>query len=108
MLSLLLLLSQLLVHIHPFGFQPPPTNLTVTVTVEPDNRNRGLAVEVLSEDYDSTSQRELEGDSAAKTQRFTFRGLREGRYEVFATLIQLDGGKWTQKVEKAPEPLEIR
>ena len=108
MLSLLLLLAQLTVNVIPKGYMPPHSSIEVVVTIEKDSHNRGLAVEVVSDDYYSQSQRELEGELASKTQRFTFRDLREGDYQVFATLQTWEDGKWKEHQEKLTGTISVR
>jgi hypothetical protein len=109
MLSLLLLLlAQLSVNVIPKGYLPPHSSIEVVVTIEKDSHNRGVAVEVLSDDYYSKSQRELEGESANTRQRFTFRDLREGDYQIYATLQTWEDGQWKEKVEKFSGTVAVR
>jgi hypothetical protein len=106
--AILLLLANMTVHVIPHGIigAKRPT-IKVMVHIEKDEKNRGLGVEVVSAFYDSTSQRELDGLNAPATQIFTFKELPEGEYEVWATLMQWDGGKWKLEHVKG-ENLEVR
>jgi hypothetical protein len=68
-----------------------PANLIVRAMIlqNPDNR----AVEVVAEspDFYRSSEVELDGENAPRTNTFEFRSLPSGTYEVKATLIGSDG-----------------
>jgi hypothetical protein len=107
MLSLLPLLAILSVHVHPFGFvSVRHSTIEVTVTTEKDSHKHTLNVEVMGEDYNSLSERELEGDTATR-QVFTFRNLPEGSYQVWATIVEWRDGKWRMQRVKG-ENLEVK
>lgn len=100
--SILLLLSLLTIHVHPFGFVSAnhPT-IEVNVHVERDKANRGLSVEVIGNTgYYTISQKELDGENSGTFHQFKFRDLPEGSYEVFAQVTQWKDGKWKSVQEK--------
>lgn len=98
----------LTVHVHPNGFQNPPLTIEVVAEVPRNPVNRRLIIEVFSEDYSSTSERDLEGDSSSPLQRFRFTGLREGFYVIVGTLIQWSVSGWKLIEERCKDHLEIR
>lgn len=69
-----------------------PATVRVVVTVEPDDRNRGLRVEADSNEFFSASEVSLDGKSSSRTQRFEFKNLPPGQYDVRVTLERSDGG----------------
>lgn len=94
--------------VRPYGhLSPRQANITVTVTVPPDSRNRMLAVEVISETYDTVSERGLDGDRAPVKQTFQFRDLPPGEYHVVATLEFLDNGKYKYQRNMFTGVLEV-
>ena len=68
-----------------------PADLIVQTRVEPEAENRFMEVVAESEDFYRSSTVELEGDRAAKTTRFEFRGLPQGEYDVTVTVMGADG-----------------
>jgi predicted phage tail protein len=68
-----------------------PTDLIVQTRVEPDAENRSMEVVAESTDFYRSSTVELEGERAAKTTRFEFRGLPQGEYDVTVTVAGADG-----------------
>lgn len=70
-----------------------PATVRVVVTVEPDQRNRGLMVEADAADFYSSSEVSLDGDGSSRVQRFVFKNLPPGQYEVRATVQRNDGAR---------------
>jgi len=70
-----------------------PATVRVVVTVEPDERNRGLMVEADSPDFYSSSEVTLDGDGSSRVQRFVFKNLPPGEYDIRATVERNDGGR---------------
>ena len=68
-----------------------PANLVVRATIEADADNRAVEIVAESADFYRSSQIQLEGDKAPRTNRFEFRSLPPGTYEVRARLIGADG-----------------
>jgi hypothetical protein len=68
-----------------------PANLVVRAVVEADARNRAIEIVAESADFYRSSEVELEGDKAPRTNQFEFRSLPPGVYEVRASLIGDDG-----------------
>ena len=68
-----------------------PANLIVRATIEADADNRGIVITADSEDFYRSSEIQLEGDRAPRTNMFEFRSLPSGRYNVSAALIGSDG-----------------
>jgi hypothetical protein len=68
-----------------------PANLVVRATIEADADNRAVEIIAESDDFYRSSQIQLEGDKAPRTNRFEFRSLPPGTYEVRAKLIGADG-----------------
>jgi len=64
-----------------------PANLTVRAVVEADADNRGITVIAESEDFYRSSEVQLDGDHAPRTNTFEFRSLPPGTYYVKAMLI---------------------
>ena len=64
-----------------------PANLVVRATVEADAANRAIEIVAESPDFYRSSEVQLEGDRAARTNTFEFRSLPPGTYEVKATLL---------------------
>lgn len=67
-----------------------PATLLVDVIVEPDARNRVLSVVTESDDFYTLSEVELNGDHAARKQKFTIRNLPPGEYVVQARIKRAD------------------
>ena len=64
-----------------------PANLVVRAVVEADADNRGIAVIAESEDFYRSSEIQLDGDHAPRTNIFEFRSLPSGNYSVKAMLM---------------------
>lgn len=68
-----------------------PANLIVRATIECDADNRAVEISAESADFYRSSEIQLEGDRAARTNMFEFRSLPPGAYEVRATLFGAGG-----------------
>jgi hypothetical protein len=68
-----------------------PANLIVRATIVADADNRAVEIVAESADFYRSSQIQLEGDRAARTNMFEFRSLPPGTYEVRANLVGADG-----------------
>jgi hypothetical protein len=68
-----------------------PANLVVRATIIADADNRAVEIVAESDDFYRSSQVQLEGDRAARTNMFEFRSLPPGTYEVRANLVGADG-----------------
>jgi hypothetical protein len=68
-----------------------PANLVVRATIVADPDNRSVEIIAESEDFYRSSQIQLEGEKAAKTNMFEFRSLPPGTYEVRANLVGANG-----------------
>ena len=66
-----------------------PANLIVRAVVEADADNRAIEVVAESEDFYRSSQIQLDGDHAPRTNTFEFRSLPPGNYSVKAILMGL-------------------
>lgn len=64
-----------------------PANLIVRAFVEADADNRAIAVVAESDDFYRSSEIQLDGDHAPRTNTFEFRSLPPGTYSVKAMLI---------------------
>jgi hypothetical protein len=64
-----------------------PANLIVRTMIEADAGNRAIAIVADSQDFFRSSQIQLDGDHAPRTNTFEFRTLPSGTYQVKATLI---------------------
>jgi hypothetical protein len=64
-----------------------PANLVVRAVVEADADNRAIAVIAESEDFYRSSEIQLDGDHAPRTNTFEFRSLPPGSYSVKAVLM---------------------
>jgi len=64
-----------------------PANLTVRAFVEADADNRAIAIVAESADFYRSSEIQLDGDRAPRTNTFEFRSLPSGTYHVKAMLI---------------------
>ena len=69
-----------------------PANLVVRATILADPDNRAVQVVAESADFYRSSEVQLEGDKAARTNMFEFRSLPPGTYQVSANLMGADGG----------------
>jgi hypothetical protein len=68
-----------------------PANLVVRATIEANAENRAVEIIAESADFYRSSQIQLEGNKAPRTNQFEFRSLPPGTYEVRALLIGTDG-----------------
>jgi hypothetical protein len=68
-----------------------PANLVVRATIPADADNRAIEVVAESDDFYRSSEIQLEGDRAARTNIIEFRSLPPGSYEVRATLVGANG-----------------
>ena len=68
-----------------------PANLIVRATILADADNRSVEIIAESDDFYRSSQIQLEGERAARTNMFEFRSLPPGTYEVRANLVGADG-----------------
>jgi hypothetical protein len=68
-----------------------PANLIVRATIVADPDNRAVEIVAESDDFYRSSEIQLEGERAAKTNTFEFRSLPPGAYEVRANLLGADG-----------------
>lgn len=64
-----------------------PANLVVRTSIEPDAQNRAVEVQAESSAFYRSSEIELDGDRAPRTNTFELRNLPPGVYEVSATLM---------------------
>ena len=64
-----------------------PANLIVRASIEPDAENRAVEVEAESSAFYRSSEIDLDGDRAPRTNTFELRDLPPGTYEVRATLM---------------------
>jgi hypothetical protein len=64
-----------------------PANLIVRTMIEADAGNRAIAIVADSQDFFRSSQIQLDGDHAPRTNTFEFRSLPPGTYQVKAILI---------------------
>jgi hypothetical protein len=72
-----------------YGFEP--VNLVVAVVTASHADNRILRVVAESEEFVSSSDRQLEGSGSPRVARFEFRAIPAGAYEIRATLIGPNG-----------------
>ena len=68
-----------------------PANLVVRATIEADSANRAVEVVAESSEFYRSSEIELDGANAPRTNMFEFRSLPSGTYEVRVTLRAGDG-----------------
>jgi hypothetical protein len=68
-----------------------PANLIVRAFIEAHNENRAVAIIAESQDFYRSSEIQLAGENAPRTNTFEFRSLPPGTYEVKAVLIGSDG-----------------
>jgi hypothetical protein len=68
-----------------------PANLIVRATILADADNRAVEIIAESDDFYRSSQIQLEGEKAARTNMFEFRSLPPGTYEVRANLVGANG-----------------
>ena len=64
-----------------------PANLIVRATIEADAENRSVLIVAESADFYRSSEIQLDGDHAPRTNMLEFRSLPPGRYEVRAALL---------------------
>ena len=68
-----------------------PANLIVRATIEADSSNRSVEIIAESAEFYRSSEIQLDGDNAPRTNLFEFRSLPSGTYEVKAILYGADG-----------------
>ena len=68
-----------------------PANLIVRAQIEADAENRAVEIVAESVDFYRSSEIQLDGDKAPRTNTFEFRSLPPGTYEVKATLLGAGG-----------------
>jgi hypothetical protein len=68
-----------------------PANLIVRATIEADASNRSVLIVAESPEFYRSSEIQLDGDNAPRTNMFEFRSLPSGTYEVKAILYGADG-----------------
>ena len=83
--------TPLVVRVAPQGIASAPASLSIYATVESDKDNRGLSVVAESQDYYRSSEFDLDGDRARRTNEIVFRSLPEGQYLVTVTLLGTRG-----------------
>lgn len=64
-----------------------PANLIVRAHIEANSENRGVEVVAESPEFYRSSEIQLDGEHAPRTNTFEFRSLPPGTYEVRATLM---------------------
>jgi hypothetical protein len=64
-----------------------PANLIVRAQIEADAKNRAVEIVAESPEFYRSSEIQLDGEHAPRTNTFEFRSLPPGTYEVKATLI---------------------
>ncbi len=68
-----------------------PANLRVRTMIEADVENRSVEVVAESEDFYRSSEVQLDGDRAPRTNVFEFRSLPPGAYDVTVKLLNASG-----------------
>ena len=68
-----------------------PANLVVRASVEADEANRSLQIVAESQDFYRSSEVQLEGDKAPRTNMVEFRNVPPGSYEVRVTVMGSSG-----------------
>ena len=68
-----------------------PATLIVRAKIEADSRNRAVEIVAESQNFYRSSEIELDGDKAPRTNTFRFNSLPSGTYEVKATLLDSSG-----------------
>jgi len=68
-----------------------PANLIVRATILADADNRAVEIIAESDDFYRSSEIQLEGEKAARTNMIEFRSLPPGTYEVRANLVGANG-----------------
>ena len=68
-----------------------PANLIVRAMIESDAGNRAVQIVAESDDFYSSSEVQLNGENAPRTNMFELRSLPPGLYDVKATLIGSGG-----------------
>ena len=68
-----------------------PANLIVRTMIEADDQNRAVQIVAESADFYRSSEIQLDGDHAARTNTVELRSLPPGRYDVRAALLGADG-----------------
>jgi hypothetical protein len=83
-----------------------PAQLTIRTTIEPRDENRLLIVSLISDEYSTSSDVQLEGRNAARLSVLQVRDVPSGLYEVRAVLVGQTGplASTTQLVKIQPAP----
>jgi hypothetical protein len=68
-----------------------PANLVVRAMIDADAHNRAVEIIAESDDFYRSSEIQLDGDRAPRTNTFEFRSLPPGAYEVSANLFGESG-----------------
>jgi hypothetical protein len=68
-----------------------PANLIVRAHIEADAQNRAVEIVAESTEFYRSSEIQLDGENAPRTNTFEFRSLPPGNYEVTATLLGAGG-----------------
>jgi len=68
-----------------------PATLIVRARIESDSRNRAVEIVAESSDFYRASEVQLDGDNAPVTNRFEFRSLPSGTYEIKARVLDASG-----------------
>lgn len=68
-----------------------PANLIVRATIVADAENRAVEIVAESDDFYRSSEIQLQGENAPRTNMFEFRSLPPGVYHVRANLLDANG-----------------
>lgn len=68
-----------------------PAELVIRASIEPDPGNRAVEIVADSVEFYRSSEIQLEGDRAPRTNMVRFHGVPPGEYEVTAAVIGADG-----------------
>jgi hypothetical protein len=68
-----------------------PANLVVRASIQPNADNRVFEVVAESDDFYRSSEVQLDGERAPRTNSIEYRSLPPGQYEVRAVLLGADG-----------------
>ena len=77
-----------------------PANLNVRMTIASDSENRAIEIVAESGDFYRSSELQLDGEFAPKTNIFEFRSLPMGEYAVRAVLKGQGGRELASSVQK--------
>src|SRR5437868_7346892 len=82
-----------------------PANLIVRATIEADAGNRSMEIIAESSEFYRSSEIQLDGDNAPRTNTFEFRSLPSGTYEVRVT-VRGDSGQQIANVRQQVNVIE--